>query len=189
MSLLLESYPSAHAPAVESPAEAISRRTQPLLLEVPSLLEYRSEADPDAEFIPKTVAGFSLGAMLMGVCLDLAETLFVQHANPFGAMLPGMITRFAFMLGITGVSASLLLVGLKVRADHVATPLYSKHWLNSIGTGSIYALMMFLPWVRLSNHGITVNRFLAAMIMMAIMTFPAIAAKWTIGPHRELPRP
>ncbi|HVT79774.1 MAG TPA: hypothetical protein VHM90_03885 [Phycisphaerae bacterium] len=188
MSVLVESFPTSHAPIAESPAEAISRAAQPLLQEVPALLEYRSEADPDAEFIPKTVAGFSGGALLMGVCLDLAETLFVQHANPFGAMLPGMITRFAFMLGITGVSASLLLVGLKVRADHVATPLYARHWLNSIGTGAIYALMMFLPWV-VYNHGITVNRFLAAVIMMAIMTFPAIAARWTIGPHRELPRP
>ena len=124
MSILLETYPSR---APESAAESLARAAQPLLQEVPALLEYRSEADPDAEFIPKTVAGFALGALVMGVGLDMAETVFVQHANPFGPMLFGMITRFAFMLGITGVSASLLLVGLKVRADHVNVPLYSKH--------------------------------------------------------------
>jgi hypothetical protein len=186
MSMIVESYSPA-APGIESPAEAISRVAQPLLQEVPSLLEYRSEEDPDAEFIPKTIAGFALGTLAMGVCLDLAETLFVHQAQPFSELLPGMVTRFAFMLGITGVSTSLLLVGLKVRADHYAKPLYAKHWLNSISTGAGYALLMFLPWL-VYNHGVTVTRFLAAVVLMAIMSFPAIAAKWTIGPHREFAR-
>src|SRR6185295_12503913 len=101
-------------------------------------------------------------------------------------LLPGMIQRFAFMLGIAGVSTSLLLVGLKVRADRSAVPLYAKHWLNSISTGAGYALLMFAPWI-VFNHSILINRFLAAAILMLILSFPAIAAKWTVGPHKELP--
>ncbi len=186
MSILLESY-SPSTP-VETPADALSRMAQPLLREMPALLEYRSEADPDAEFIPKTVAGFSLGALAVGICLDMAETLWTHHTQPFSALLPGMVTRFAFMLGIVGVSASLLLVGLKVRADHHREPLYSKHWLNSIATGAAFAAMMYFSWA-LVAHSITINRFVAAVVLMVILTFPAIAAKWTIGPHQQLPRP
>lgn len=178
MSVLAELFPISAAP----PAPSLSH--VPLLREVPALLEYRADVDPDAEFIPKTVAGFALGALAMGVALDLGETLWIHADQPFEQLLPGLILRFAFMVGIMGVSASLLLVGLKVRADHSSIPLYAKHWLNSIGTGSAYAFMMYAPWVFI-NHSIVINRFLAAAILMAIMSFPAIAAKWTIGPHAE----
>src|SRR5690349_17199863 len=43
-------------------------------LEVPTLLEYRGEEDPDVDFIPKTITGFGAGALIVGLCLDLAET-------------------------------------------------------------------------------------------------------------------
>ena len=175
--------------AVESsPLSVPALPTVHLLSEVPALLEYRSEADPDAEFIPKTVAGYALGALAMGITLDLAETLVSNPHDSFRELVPGMMVRFAFMLGIVGVSTSLLLVGLKVRADRSAVPLYARHWLNSIGTGAAYALMMYGPWV-IFNHSIIINRFLAAAILMLILSFPAVAAKWTIGPHRELARP
>jgi hypothetical protein len=153
---------------------------------MPPLLEYRADADPDEAFIPKTVAGFSLGALAMGISLDLGETLWIHADQPFEQLMPGLIARFAFMLGIIGVSASLLLVGLKVRADHCAVALFARHWLNSIGTGAAFACMMYLPWLSV-NHGIIVNRFMAAVVLMAFMTFPALAAKWTIGPLA--PRP
>jgi len=179
MSILAESLPQSPAPTLP---------VVPLLREMPSLLEYRSEADPDAEFIPKTVAGFALGALTMGVGLDFAETLLTHSGASISQLLPGMVMRFAFMLGIAGVSTSLLLVALKVRADRSQVQLYAKHWLNSIGTGASYALMMFAPWI-IFNHAIIINRFLAAAILMMILAFPAAAAKWTIGPHKELPRP
>jgi hypothetical protein len=35
------------------------------------------------------------------------------------------------------------------------------------------------------NHSFYVNRFAMAALWMAIMSFPLIAAKWTIGPHRH----
>ena len=178
MSILAEPFPQTAAP---------SSPVVPLLQEVPALLEYRSEADPDAEFIPKTVAGFALGALTMGVGLDFAETLLTHWNASLSALLPGMVLRFAFMLGIAGVSTSLLLVALKVRADRTAIQLYAKHWLNSIGTGAAYALMMFAPWI-IFNHAIIINRFLAAGILMLILSFPALAAKWTIGPHKEITR-
>ena len=180
MAVLAEVHP-------QSPS-APSFSDVPLLREVPALLEYRAEADPDAEFIPKTVAGFALGALTMGIGLDFAETLLGHPHETIAQLLPGMIQRFAFMLGIAGVSASLLLVGLKVRADRSAVALYARHWLNSISTGAGYALLMFAPWL-VFNHGILINRFLAAAILMVILSFPAIAAKWVIGPHKELPRP
>ena len=186
MSTLIETSP-AHARPL-SPTQAFVGIAQPLLKEVPALLEYRAEADPDAQFIPKTIIGFSVGALVMGLSLDVVETLLTIHGQSFAQLLPGILQRFAFMLGIMGVSASLLLVGLKVRADHTGLQLYSRHWLNSIGTGAAFAIMMYSSYVMVS-HSIAVNRFLAAGIIMAMLTFPAIAAKWTVGPHKELPRP
>jgi hypothetical protein len=148
---------------------------------MPRLLEYRSEADPEAEFIPKTIAGFCFGAMVFGFCLNLGQTLFTLASKP--AVVNTMAVRGCFMLGITGVAASLLLVGLKVRADNSAEPLYSRHWLNSITTGAIYALMIWGPWI-LIELGLfsMINRFVAAGMLMGVMAFPAVAAKWTIAP-------
>jgi len=181
MSAIAPIFPLGVVPLSQAPVETPVLHE---LHEAPALLEYRGDADPDLDFIPKTVAGFAFGALAMGVMLDLGETLWVQSHQDFAEVMQGMVTRFAFMLGIMGVSASLLLVGLKVRADHSAVLLFAKHWLNSIGTGSAYAFMMYVPWV-LINHDIVVNRFLAAAVLMVIMIFPAIAAKWTIGPHIE----
>jgi len=159
----------------------------PLLSEMPKLLEYRAGDDPEVEFIPKTVAGFCFGAMAFGFCLNLAESLITLGAHAHAAIASVMITRFAFMLGVTGVAASLLLVGLRVRADNSKVDLYSRHWLNSICTGSVYALMIWGPWFLYeSGMQLMVNRFLAAAVWMALMAFPAVAAKWTIGPHKQL---
>jgi hypothetical protein len=91
-------------------------------------------------------------------------------------------------VGIDGVAASLLLVGLKVRADHYGEDLFARHWLNSIGTGALYAFMIAGPWVLL-DHGILINRFVAAGVWMLLMACPAIAAKWTVGPQPRLARP
>jgi hypothetical protein len=154
----------------------------------PRLLEYRSEADPDAEFIPKTIAGFVFGAMLFGFCINFGDAVY-NHFTGRAAhteLVNMMLTRGAFMLGITAVASSLLLVGLKVRADHSPESLFSRHWLNSIGTGSLYATLIWGPWI-LVEHGVGLhtNPFLASAIFMAILAFPAVSACWTIGraPH------
>jgi hypothetical protein len=192
MTLAVESLSSVDAPTNTRAVEAINAVAQPILREMPALLEYRAEADPDAEFIPKTVAGFALGTLAMGVCLDLVETYIAQHHGmPAQQLLPGFWQRFAFMIGIAGVSTSLLLVGLKVRAERSAVPLYARHWLNSIGTGALYALLMWGPWILVSHSfaEFAVKKPLAGTAFMALMAFPLIAAKWTIGPHVELPRP
>lgn len=182
MSIILDSD-YAHTPQTAPPTLPPA---VPLLRQVPALLEYRGEADPDVEFIPKTVAGFALGAMAMGVSLDLCEALFLHH-DP-GMLIPaGMLTRFAVMLGLTAVATSLLLVGLKVRAERSPVPLFARHWLNSLGTGALYALMVWGPWV-LMTHQFFINRYVAASIWMALMAFPALAAKWTIGPHPSASR-
>ncbi len=183
MSIALESLPQGAAPQTDT-LETLSSAAQPLLRELPALLEYRSESDPDAEFIPKTVAGFGMGSIAMGITLLLGEA-----AISGAPQKPEEVAmRFAFMFGIACVSASLLLVGLKVRADHASKTLFAKHWLNSIGTGAAFAMLVWGPWA-LQNHAIMINRFLAAGIWMLVMTFPIFAAKWTIGPHNELPRP
>jgi hypothetical protein len=142
---------------------------------LPALLEYRSEADPDAEFIPKTVAGFGMGSLAMGATLLIAEMALGRTQSGQEVAM-----KFAFMFGVACVSASLLLVGLKVRADHSAVTLFSRHWMNSIATGAGFALLVWGPW-ELQNHAIIINRFLAAVIWMAIMAFPALASRWTIG--------
>jgi hypothetical protein len=181
MSIVVETFP--HPAAPEGSSVELSGASQPVLAPLPSLLEYRSESDPDAEFIPKTVAGFGMGALAMGITLLVAEmSLSNVPQKPEEVAM-----RFAFMFGIACVSTSLLLVGLKVRADHTSKTLYAKHWLNSIGTGAAFALLVWGPWA-LQNHAITINRFLAAGVWMVIMAFPIFAAKWTIGPHKELPR-
>ena len=151
-------------------------------LEVPTLLEYRGEEDPDCDFIPKTVAGFALGALIMGICLDLAETMLANRSLTAQIFTIDALIRFAFMFGITGVSTSLLLVGLKIRAERSPEPLYARHWLNSIGTGSGYALLVWLPWV-LQNHSLHVNSFVGVLLLFVLSAVPVLAARWTIGTH------
>ena len=169
-------------------APSLTQAAQPLLQEVPRLLEYRAESDPDAEFIPKTIAGFGLGFMLFGACATIAALMLKYAHNPgmdFGRMVA---TYLAFLVGIDGVAASLLLVGLKVRADHFPEDLYARHWLNSIGTGALHALMITGPAILL-DRGIVINQFVASGIWMLVMAFPVIAAKWTVGPHPHQARP
>lgn len=150
-------------------------------LEVPRLLEYRAEADPDAEFIPKTIAGFCGGMALLGTCLICAEVFWIA---PIRGQDPtqALAMRFAFMIGIIGVAMSLLLVGLKVRADHTDHDLFARHWLNSIATGALYALIIWGPWLYFYK-GLVINRGLAAAVFMLVMMFPLGAAMWVIGPH------
>jgi hypothetical protein len=169
------------APEVSSP----SLGNLPLLQEVPKLLEYRTQAaDPDIEFIPKTIIGFAFGALTTFVCLDLAEALVFHRSIPLAQQAWDLGVRFAFMVGITFVAISLLLVGLKVRAEHHKVPLFARHWMNSITTGALYAIMIWAPWL-LWSQGFHVNRFVCAATFMLLMAFPAVAARWTIAPHRE----
>src|SRR4051794_31945774 len=104
----------------------------PVLSQAPQLLEYRGESDLDIEFIPKTIAGFCFGAMVFGFCLNIAEALYAHGTSFPYVIVESMMVRFAFMVGIMGVACSLLLVGLRVRADNSKVDLYHKHWLNSI---------------------------------------------------------
>jgi hypothetical protein len=155
---------------------------------MPRLLEYRAEVDPDGEFIPKTICGFAGGAMLMFLCLNLAEVFFLaSRTGSSASAMQDFWVHFAFMFGITGVACSLLLVGLKVRADHSAVQLFARHWLNSIGTGAAYAFLIWVPWIVMTQLDglISINRFAAAAVWMAVMSIPIFAAKWTIAPHPE----
>ena len=182
MTVLETSFPTVSAPA--QPAVP----TLPLLQQTSRLLEYRGAADPDGEFIPKTICGFAGGAMLMFFCLDIGEALFAfKNGAGSSVILQDFWTRFAFMVGITGVACSLLLVGVKVRADHAAVQLYARHWLNSIGTGAGYAFLIWIPWIVSTqmNHMFPVNRFVAAAVWMALMSIPVFAAKWVIAPHPD----
>src|SRR5512146_8236 len=133
------------------------------------LLEYRAEADPDEDFVARSVAGFTLGGMAFGFCINFVDSLYnyrIGVERP--ELVHTMLVRGAFMLGIMCVACSLLLVGLKVRADHSPVPLFSRHWLNSITTGGFYATLIWCPWI-LIEHGFALhtNRFLASVILMA----------------------
>ncbi len=159
----------------------------PLLQEIPKLLEYRAEADPDAEFIPKTIAGFSGGFMVMGACVLAGVALWMTRVKTGTDITQQMTMVFAFLVGVAGVAASLLLVGLKVRADHVSEDLYARHWLNSITTGAAFCFLL-CGLLALMSEGV-INRFVMAALWMLLMSFPAVAAKWTIGPHPHLEAP
>jgi hypothetical protein len=175
MSYLAPSFSTRAAPPPPTPEAA------------PPLLEYRANIDSDVQFISKTVAGFAIGALVMGITLDPAEILLLRtEQSSLTQAPPGLATRLAFMAGIVAVSASLLVVGLKIRADHSPVPLFARHWLNSMGTGAWFAAMMYVPWVFI-NHRLPFNGYLAAPILMAIMCFPALAAKWTVGPQVDHP--
>jgi hypothetical protein len=98
-----------------------------------------------------------------------------------------MTLRMAFVIGITGVGASLLLVGLKVRDDHTAKVLFPRHWVNVLGIGAAFALVLWVPYL-MEDRGViqvTLNRFAKAAIWMVLMTLPALAAFLVVGPHRH----
>jgi hypothetical protein len=171
-----------------SPVVARPQSIAPSLpLEMPKLLEYRGDADPDGEFILKTICGFAGGTLLMFFFLDFAEALIDYRFKLTADPLQAFMVRMAFMVGITGVACSLLLVGLKVRADHCAVQLYARHWLNSITTGGVYAFLIWIPWMVMQHmQGVVlINRFVAAAIWMVLMSIPVLAAKWTIAPHPD----
>ena len=90
------------APVSSYPAPLnVAAPALPLLQEMPRLLEYRGETDPDGEFIPKTICGFAGGAMLMFFCLDIGEALFAfKNGAGSSVILQDFWTRFAFMVGI-----------------------------------------------------------------------------------------
>ena len=164
-----------------SPASAV----KPLLREMPKLLEYRAEADTDSEFIPKTIAGFAGGFMLCGAALVIGALLLKSVRDPHFDLARQVAVYLAFLVGIDGVASSLLLVGLKARADHSATELFARHWLNSIGTGALHAFMIAGPWVLMDPSvglNVRINRFVASAIWMGLMAYPAVAARWTVGP-------
>ncbi|GEM_PF-6522643 len=154
------------------------------------LLEYRSGDDPELNFIPKTIAGFASGALLLGICLNLGLLLLVRSARATMDLSAAMAYRSVFVVGITGVAASLLLVGLKVRADHSPLELHSRHWLNSICTGALFSLLVWGPWLAI-ERGIHIDRFIVAFIWMLLFFFPIIAARWTVAPakHPDSPIP
>jgi hypothetical protein len=83
-----------------------------LLREVPKLLEYRAEADPDAEFIPKTIAGFAGGFLVMSCCLATVMALLLSRTTASHEVFSTMLPLMVFALGIACVASSLLLVGL-----------------------------------------------------------------------------
>jgi hypothetical protein len=150
-----------------------------LLREVPRLLEYRAEVDPDAEFIPKTIAGFATGFLVMSTCLAMVLTLLMTPSITAAGFVSTLLPLMAFVFGIDCVASSLLLVALKVRADHTGEALFARHWLNSLSTGAGYAVMICGPWL-LTQKGIPINRFVAAAIWMSLMALPALAAAWTV---------
>ncbi len=152
---------------------------------MPALLEYRGEADPDAEFIPKTIAGFSGGFLVMSACLVAMAMLLLKKGTTPDEANSMLLTLICFIIGIAGVASSLLLVGLKVRADRSEECLYARHWLNSLTTGAGFALLIAIPGF-LMQHGLVIDRFVAAAIWMTLMIYPAIAAKWMIQPHPHL---
>ena len=150
----------------------------------PLLLEYhRAGDDEELNFIPKTVAGFALGAMAMGFCLNItALLLFTSHSAMTVTL--SMAYRFIFAVGITGVASSLLLVGLKVRVDHTRLILHSRHWLNSIATGAVFAVLVWGPWLAI-EHNVPIDHFIVAGIWMLLFFFPPFAARWTVGPAKQ----
>jgi hypothetical protein len=180
--------------AVESASYPVSAASavQPLLREMPKLLEYRAEADADAEFIPKTIAGFAGGFMLCGAALVIGAMLLKSVYDPHLDVARQIAIYLAFLIGIDGVASSLLLVGLKVRADHAATDLFARHWLNSIGTGALHVFLIAGPWVLMDPSiglNVRINRFVASAIWMALMAYPAVAARWTVGPAVQHTKP
>ena len=122
------------------------------------------------------------GRRLCPICPDDAVELRAEKASTHAEVGQKILTLMAFMLGVDGVASSLLLVALKVRADHTDEYLYARHWLNSLGTGALYATMIMGPWILL-QQGFIGNRFVAAAVWMLLMAFPAAAAKWTVQPH------
>jgi hypothetical protein len=181
----LETRPLPYAPDASFTPNPLAA-TGDLLREVPKLLEYRAEADPDAEFIPKTIAGFAGGFMVMCCCLAIVMSLLLSRKTGSSDLMGTMILPLmAFALGIAGVASSLLLVALKVRADHTGEDLYARHWLNSITTGAVYAVLIAGPAL-LWQEGVVINRFIAAALWMILMILPAMAARWTVQPHPHL---
>ena len=150
----------------------------------PILLDYHGDIDPDIHYIIKVTFCFAMGALAMGTCLNVLAVLITGAYVDTQAATASLIFRMAFVLGITSVGASLLLVGLKVREDHSAAILFPRHWINALATGAAFSIIIWGPWL-IAERGISFNRFAAAGIWMCLMAFPGIAALWVVGPRHQ----
>ena len=147
------------------------------------LLEYHADTDPDIHYIPKVTACFAAGALTMGIILNMVAVLILNHNAKPEDMVYQMVLRMAFVIGIAGVGGSLLLVGLKFRDDHSANILFARHWLNSLGTGAAFSMVVWGPWL-IAERGVDFNRFAAAGVWMCLMALPGVASLWVVGPKR-----
>ncbi len=117
----------------------------------------------------------------MFFCLELGQRILFSHGTPLADQATEILITFASMFGIAAVAASLLSAFESSRRS-LRRALFARHWLNSISTGALYSLMLWLPFT-LETHSFHFNRYVMSGIFMLLLAFPALAAKWVIGPH------
>jgi len=133
----------------------------------------------------KTLSGFAIGSLLMGLMLNAGALLVLtrlRHMTDPASEFEFLV-RGTFLAGLTFVGTSLLLVSLKAREDRSPVPLHSKHWLVSLATGAFFALAVFGPGL-VAERGVSLNSPSAIAAWMGVLLVPIAASFWLVTRRR-----
>lgn len=174
---------SGSAPQVSSGPATISYQATAALSAAPlaaPLLEYhdRDRGVPEA-ILGKTIGGFALGCMLMGIMLNIARVLLDRHYDLVAIPTVEAVGRTLFLVGMGFVGCSLLLVVLKAREEWSRFVLHARHPVLAMASGAGYAAAVFGPALGGPAH-VTLEQFCGAGVWMLLLAYPIAAAYWMV---------
>lgn len=178
VSSLTSSYPAPKAAVIPVAADAAASAGGPVLL------SYRNVFEEHEDVLAKPIFGFAAGSFFMGLAINLITVFIVNHMNILeiisnAAVQREFFTRVAFLLGMTFVGSSLLLVTLKTREDHASAPLHAKTWFICVFTGALYSLCVWGPGM-LAQKAIPVNLYAATGFWCVVIAFPVFSSLWMV---------
>lgn len=177
VSSLTSPYPAPRSPVAQAAEVAVPANG-------PVVLAYRNVFEEHEDVLAKPIFGFALGSFFMGLAINLVAVFIVNHMNILEmlqntAAQKEFFTRVAFLLGMTFVGSSLLLVTLKTREDHASAPLHAKTWLVCLVTGAFYSLCVWGPGM-LAQKAIPVNLYAATAFWCVVIAFPVFSSLWMV---------
>lgn len=182
VSSLTRPYPAPKAVVIPAEAEVAQPTSGP------TVLAYRNVFDEHEDVLAKPIFGFTLGSFFMGLAINVVALLMMHRFNIIEILSnlgaeKEFFTRVAFLLGMTFVGGSLLLVTLKTREDHASAPLHAKTWLVCVATGAFYSVCVWGPGM-LAEKAIPVNLYAAAAFWCMVIAFPVFSSLWMVTRER-----
>ncbi len=147
----------------------------------PVVLAYRNVLEEPEDILAKPIFGFALGSFFMGLMLNCVALYLTHHHDLMEMMRYQMefFSRVAYVLGMTFVGSSMLLVTLKTREDHASAPLHARTWQTCLATGAFFAACLWGPGM-MAEKAIPVNLYAATGFWCVLIVFPIFSSLWMV---------